>query len=352
MSLISSNSKPVLRVVTTTRCNLQCHYCPPDNEDYPSSVVGKRVPRNIEWKKLSVLLDIAVELGFDRVSLTGGEPLITKEPVEFLAEHSENYPSLEWVLQTNGVYLSQYLDDLSSIRKLTLKIGLNVFSSYAFREMCGQDVFHNVLHATREARNKDIRVGINIALTKDSLPFVPELIAFARETGCYLKFLDLNWYVDVGARSIGMPVSDEYWAKQYVDPEKSLLPVLSAQGITSFTLKHPRGFGIPVQDSPHEGEFFVRVKDSKRGTTYAEPCISCLHFITRKCQEGVYELTLTPDFRLKVCRHRPDIEYNVDPSLHENGDIEDTLKQVLSDFYNSVKHFNIPKDIINARTKQ
>lgn len=352
MSLIYSKKKPVLRLVTTNRCNLQCHYCPPDNEDFPSSVVGKGGPRSIDWEKLSVLLDISVKLGFDRFSLTGGEPLITKAPVDFLVNHSEKYLSLEWVLQTNGVYLNQYLDDLSRIRKLTLKISLDVFSQSAYRDMCGQDFFHDVLHAIREARNKDISVGINMVLTKDSLPFVPRIITFAREVDCYLKILDLNWYIDVGTRSAGMPVSDEYWIKQYVDPEKSLLPELSVQGIDNFTLKHQRGFGIPVLDSSHEGEFFVRVKDSKRGTTYAKPCMLCSHFITRKCQEGVYELTLTPDFRIKICRHRPDIEYNVDPSLHENWDIEKTFRKVLSDFYNSVKHFNIPKVINDARKKQ
>lgn len=344
MTQQTSQTLPVLRVVTTSRCNLRCHYCPPDNEDFPSSLIGKGGPRNIDWNNLRTFLRIAIELGVKRISLTGGEPLLSEEPVHLLVEFANAVPHVEWVLQTNGVHLRKHLVDLAKLSRLTLKISLDVFDRQAFQRMCGQDDFDEVVLAIRAARFAGLRVGINSVLTTDSLPYAPSLVAFARETGCYLKFLDLNWYVDIGARDNSQPISTHYWKSQYVSPARQLLPVLESEGVRGFDERLPHNFGIPVLDSLNEGSFFVRVKDSMRGTTYSPICMECPHFASRACQEGVYELALTPDFRLKICRHRPDIEYDVNPARHSPSRIRDTLASVFSSIYAAAAHHEVGKE--------
>lgn len=310
-------------------------------------MVGKGKPPDIDYKRLRQFLPVAFEAGIQRVSLTGGEPLLTSAPADLLIEFAGLYPDRQWVLQTNGFHLRRYLPQLSAIKNLILKVSLDVFDRIAFRRLCGVDALNEVVAAIRQAREFGIQVGINVVLTRDSLPHVRNIIGFAREMGCYVKFMDLNWYADVGARAMSSLVNDAYWNEQYVSPLSVLLPAFYAAGIRSLRFTHNHTYGIPVMESLPDGEFFIRIKDSAVGTTYAPVCLNCRHFASRKCQEGIYELTLTPDFRLKICRHRPDLEDCVDLTTHSESDIADTLLKVFRDIYEPSEFYEIPQGFAN-----
>ena len=62
-----------LRLSVTDRCNLRCNYCMPE-ADYVW------LPREdlLHFEEISTLVDIFVELGVDRLRLTGGEPLLRR----------------------------------------------------------------------------------------------------------------------------------------------------------------------------------------------------------------------------------------------------------------------------------
>ncbi len=60
-----------LRISVTDRCNLRCNYCMPE-EEYAW------LPREdiLSFEEIGQLVDVFVELGVDKVRLTGGEPLL------------------------------------------------------------------------------------------------------------------------------------------------------------------------------------------------------------------------------------------------------------------------------------
>src|ERR671919_2062233 len=63
-----------LRVSVTDRCNLRCQYCMPE-EEYVW------LPREeiLHFEEISRLVDVFIELGVDKVRLTGGEPLLRRD---------------------------------------------------------------------------------------------------------------------------------------------------------------------------------------------------------------------------------------------------------------------------------
>src|SRR6266550_3533657 len=63
-----------LRVSVTDRCNLRCGYCMPE-EEYVW------LPREeiLMFEEISRLVDVFIELGVDKVRLTGGEPLLRRD---------------------------------------------------------------------------------------------------------------------------------------------------------------------------------------------------------------------------------------------------------------------------------
>ena len=63
-----------LRISVTDRCNLRCAYCMPE-EEYVW------LPREeiLHFEEISRLVDVFIELGVDKVRLTGGEPLLRRD---------------------------------------------------------------------------------------------------------------------------------------------------------------------------------------------------------------------------------------------------------------------------------
>ena len=75
-SLSDANGRPLknLRLSVTDRCNLRCEYCMPE-EDY----VWLPKEDMLHFEEISLLVDVFLQLGVDRVRLTGGEPLLRRD---------------------------------------------------------------------------------------------------------------------------------------------------------------------------------------------------------------------------------------------------------------------------------
>jgi MoaA/NifB/PqqE/SkfB family radical SAM enzyme len=82
-----------LYIVANTRCNLRCKYCYYDNAERSSD-------ENLDYVKLEQFIDGKVE----RVSITGGEPLINPFLAEYLRIFKNKAKKI--VLSTNGFLIS------------------------------------------------------------------------------------------------------------------------------------------------------------------------------------------------------------------------------------------------------
>src|SRR5688572_26659618 len=63
-----------LRLSVTDRCNLRCSYCMPEPEYV-------WLPREdiLQFEEIERLVDVFLDLGVDKVRLTGGEPLLRRD---------------------------------------------------------------------------------------------------------------------------------------------------------------------------------------------------------------------------------------------------------------------------------
>ena len=70
-----------LRISVTDRCNLRCRYCMPEAEYV-------WLPRRdlLTFEEISTLVDVFVDLGVDKVRLTGGEPLLRRDLPELVVD--------------------------------------------------------------------------------------------------------------------------------------------------------------------------------------------------------------------------------------------------------------------------
>ena len=94
-----------LRISLTERCNLRCTYCMPE-EGVP--LLNKQ--HYMTAREVVDLATIFVQLGVNKIRLTGGEPLVRKDFNQIAEGLSKLGVKLS--LTTNGILLLQHLDVL------------------------------------------------------------------------------------------------------------------------------------------------------------------------------------------------------------------------------------------------
>ena len=109
-----------LRLSVTDRCNLRCRYCMPE-EGVPILGHGEI----LTYEELTTIARVAVRLGIEKIRITGGEPLVRKGIIPFLAGLS-GIPSLRHLaLTTNGLLLDEMAEGLWSAGVQRLNISLD-----------------------------------------------------------------------------------------------------------------------------------------------------------------------------------------------------------------------------------
>jgi len=92
-----------LRVSITDRCNLHCVYCRPKEG---ISLQGHE--DILRYEEIIRVVSLAVKMGLIKVRITGGEPLVRRGFVEFIAALKKIDGLKDISLTTNGILLEEY----------------------------------------------------------------------------------------------------------------------------------------------------------------------------------------------------------------------------------------------------
>jgi cyclic pyranopterin phosphate synthase len=136
-----------LRISVTDRCNLRCVYCMP-----PEGVELLGHERILSYEKMALVAAAAARLGFDKVRITGGEPLVRKG-VENLVSLLAAIPGLGQIaMTTNGTLLAPVARDLAERGLKSVNVSMDTADPGRFAEI------------TRGGRLSDAREGALAAL--------------------------------------------------------------------------------------------------------------------------------------------------------------------------------------------
>ena len=104
MELIDSHGRKInyLRLSVTDRCNLRCRYC------MPAEGLAKVGHDDIlSYEELLRIAQAAVDIGVEKIRVTGGEPLVRRGIIDFLRRLAAVPGLRRLVLTTNGVLLPE-----------------------------------------------------------------------------------------------------------------------------------------------------------------------------------------------------------------------------------------------------
>lgn len=135
-----------LRVSVTDRCNLRCSYCLP--------VKNLKLIDHAEILSYEEILKVIIagtECGIRKVRLTGGESLVRKNFVQFVASVCR-IPELEDVsITTNGVLLKEKAKAIFDAGVHRINISLDTLNRLKYAKITGYNCFDEVWEGIQEA---------------------------------------------------------------------------------------------------------------------------------------------------------------------------------------------------------
>ena len=97
-----------LRISVTDRCNFRCTYCMPFDE---YEWIDKK--EILTFEEIARLADLFVQLGVDKIRLTGGEPLLRRDLEKLIGKLSSLNGLEDLCLTTNGSLLAEKVSPLN-----------------------------------------------------------------------------------------------------------------------------------------------------------------------------------------------------------------------------------------------
>jgi len=195
-----------LRVSVTDRCDFRCVYCMSENMTF----LPKKELLTLE--ELGRLSSAFVNLGVEKLRITGGEPLVRRGIMSYfedMAEHLASGSLKELTLTTNGSQLRRFAKDLADLGVKRVNVSLDTLNEEKFKEITRWGRLAQVLDGIDAAQEAGMGVKINMVALKgtngDELETVVEWCA---DRGMDLTFIEVMPMGDLG----GEDRLDQYWS--------------------------------------------------------------------------------------------------------------------------------------------
>lgn len=204
-----------LRVSVTEKCSLRCTYCMPA-EGLPN------IPREqlLTAEEIARLVGIGVrDLGVREVRFTGGEPLMRADLTDIIGLSAAAAPGVDLSITTNGIGLDHRIRALVDAGLTRVNISLDTIDREHFAALTRRDRLPAVLAGIRAAHDAGVTpLKINAVLMRDTLAGAADLLAWAIENDCRLRFIEQ------------MPLdADHNWARDNMVPAQMLLDELGSR---------------------------------------------------------------------------------------------------------------------------
>ena len=178
-----------LRVSLTDRCNFRCFYCLPHGE--PPIAAKEQM---LSYEEIEYACAIFVELGIQKIRLTGGEPMMRRdiEQIIFKLAQFKDRGLEDLALTTNGYFLPHRAQSLKEAGLDRITISLDSLKRDVFKQMTGVDVLDRVLEGIQAAKDSGLQpIKINAVIVRGhNEDEVADFAAFAREHDVKMRFIE------------------------------------------------------------------------------------------------------------------------------------------------------------------
>lgn len=303
---IDSYQRPVLslRISITNRCNINCFYC---HHDGIIAQKYEMTPSEIER-----IARIAINLGIEKIRLSGGEPLIREDIIDIIKKISAlGFKDVS--LTTNGILLEKYSEKLKESGLNRANVSFDTLNPKTYRFITESNYLEQVKRGIKEA----VKVGlypvkVNMVVMRGlNHEEIWDMFQFCKESGAILQIIEL-------LKTESCPDTD-FFEEYHYD-----IGIIEGQLMEKATNVKTRSF---MQDRKKyfldDGEIeVVRPMDN------TEFCKNC----TR--------LRITPDGKLKPCLLRNDNLVDLIEPIRKGNTDEELIKLFQKAISNREPYYN------------
>lgn len=148
-----------LRLSLTERCALKCSYCSASHGE------GCVKEREMTADDALFIAEACSKLGFDKIRLTGGEPLLRRDILKIVSGISASGAYKDIAITTNGQLLAPMAADLKNAGLMRCNVSIDSFVPEKYKKITGGEL-QPVLDGIKAALECFGKVKINTVLIK------------------------------------------------------------------------------------------------------------------------------------------------------------------------------------------
>ncbi len=214
-----------LRLSVTDRCDFRCVYCRAEDMRF--------LPRQqvLTLEEIARVARNFVDLGTEKIRLTGGEPLVRKDILELVKEIG-TYGLRDFAMTTNGSQLTTMAEPLRKAGMHRLNISLDSLDADKFHDITRTGKLSQVLDGIDAAREAGFRgIKINTVVMKGrNDDEVPELVEFARRKQVDITFIEEMPLGEISEHDRGLALCTSEEVRDIIRKHHDLVPATEDSG--------------------------------------------------------------------------------------------------------------------------
>lgn len=282
-----------LRLSVTDLCNLRCKYCMPEE-----GVDKSKHEDIISVEDTIRLAEAFVNLGVDKIRITGGEPLVRRGILDIVKGIANLDGVKDLSMTTNGILLKDYARELKACGLNRVNISLDSLDREKFRDITRGGNIDDVFESIRLCEELGLTpIKLNVVLMEGfNNDEIDDFIGLTREHDIDVRFIEL------------MPIGEA------IDIRESYL---SNETILA---SHRELIPIEKEDRSSPADYF-KLEGARGRIGFINP-ISC------KFCDDCNRVRITSHGRLKLCLHS-DEEYDLRGLLDKGEDLESYIENLI-----------------------
>ncbi|MCF6214000.1 MAG: GTP 3',8-cyclase MoaA [Flavobacteriaceae bacterium] len=175
-----------LRLAVTDRCNFRCQYCMPAQG---AAIVDRK--ELLTFKEMYRVTRVLSELGVDKVRLTGGEPFVRRDFINFLESLAFNDKLKSINLTTNGALVGKYIDTLEALGITNVNLSIDSLNKEKFNTITHRNAFDDVYNTLQNLQQSNINLKLNVVVIPDvNTNEIIDFIALTKNQDLAVRFIE------------------------------------------------------------------------------------------------------------------------------------------------------------------
>ena len=188
-----------VRISVTDRCDFRCVYCMAEQMTF----LPKKELLTLE--EITEVCDAFIELGTNKIRLTGGEPLVRKNImylINHLGSQVKNQNLEEITITTNGSQLHKYAAPLFDAGVRRINVSIDTLQPEKFTQITRWGKLDVVLEGLFAAKKAGLKIKINtVALKGINDDELSSMLIWAGEQGFEMTIIEVMPMGDIGSEN-------------------------------------------------------------------------------------------------------------------------------------------------------